>query len=666
MSSSRTSLTDIYHSNLKKALTSSTNNNNSSSIDIDKNGCACGNAFREKSYRAPNSDKVTVISGSPGGRSSIPCIPVLLTVLAYTFLLYSIWFVVIADANDLSATMDDAVSDMSCTSLNASYIRASTGSVIESFFHQSKASAFFNHSGSPIHRNSNYTIISAKNNLKHGRNTTIHIVFSTDSTMIPLTVVSIISIIHKADDPRNLFFHLMLIDFNWTADFVDDVKVALGNAISLEVATWDPLPSAIRNMKIRKRERQDLAAPANYARFYISQVFPSLRRFIYLDNDVMAQRSLSQLWEVDLGTSKVGMVHDCGSWFQNHVVKLQNYNISHPVIKRIFGPELSSYHCHPNAGVMLVNERLRRKYKDLLEVERLLALNQKEFLYKLGSQPLVVLTNWNHGYLPIDNKWNVRTTSYKYRTQVSDEEPGIFHFNGNSRKAFMVRILFSAYNISSIANATHVVLRLVDRFNTSHTIVISNVVVEESVEDLHDHFGFNTTTDSIALNATSMSLHAKDPHHRDMHPVGQHHNGSDPNSIKSHVHHHLKRHLPDRMIEDARGELVREKYWTKIISKVFLKSDSNFSAYVMEMLQRHIAFYQSMNIQLRYPKGEKVQSNRHHQPPQKHQEDKHNHVAENIAKVMADKTIAANNALLLKHHREKAEMKRKQSHDSKQ
>jgi hypothetical protein len=452
----------------------------------------------------------------------------------------------------------------------------------------------------------------------------------------------------------------MLIDSHWTADFVDDVKVALGNAISLEVATWDPLPSAIRNMKIRKRERQDLAAPANYARFYISQVFPSLRRFIYLDNDVMAQRSLSQLWEVDLGTSKVGMVHDCGSWFQNHVVKLQNYNISHPVIKRIFGPELSSYHCHPNAGVMLVNERLRRKYKDLLEVEKLLALNQKEFLYKLGSQPLVVLTNWNH-YLPIENKWNVRTTSFKYRTQVSDEEPGIFHFNGNSRKAFMVRILFAAYNISSIANATHVVLRLVDRFNMSQTIVISNVVVEETVEDSH---ALNNTTGSNALNATSISLHAKDPHHRDMHPVGQHHNGSDPNSIKSHVHHHSKRYLPDRMMEDAREELVREKYWTKIISRVFLKSDSNFSAYVMEMLQRHIAFYQGMNIQLRYPKKEeKMQSNHQHQPPQKHQEDKHNHVAANIAKVMADKTLAANNALLLKHHREKAEMKRKQSND---
>ena len=649
MNSRRTSFSD---NNLKKALPSSTSNNSSiSSTDTDENGSVCDDVGREKAYHR-------------SGRSSFPCIPVLLSMLAYTFLLYSIWFVAIADANELNATMDGAVSDLSDTSLNGSYTRAGTGSVIGSFVHHSKGNPFFDHDRSPIHRNNNYTIIAAKNNLEYGRNTTIHIVFSTDSMMIPLTVVSIISIIHKADEPRNLFFHLMLIGSNWTADFVDDMKVSLGNAISLEVVTWDPLPSAIRNMKIRKRERQDLAAPANYARFYVSQVFPSLHRFIYLDNDVMAQRSLSHLWEVDLGTSKLGMVHDCGPWFQNHVVKLQNYNISHPVIKRIFGPELSSYHCHPNAGVMLVNERLRRKYKDLLEVEELLALNQKEFLYKLGSQPLVVLTSWNQ-YLPIDNKWNVRTTSFKYRAQVSDEEPGIFHFNGNGRKAFMVRILFAAYNISSVANTTHVVLRFDDRSNISHTIVIPNVVVvEETVDDSHTNFGFNITGTSIALNATSMmSLHAKDLHHRDMHLVGQHQNGSDPNSAKSHVQHHVKRYVPDWVKNEAREELVREKYWTKI-SRVVLKSDSNFSAYVMEMLQTHIAFYQGMNIQLRYPKDEKIHNSHHQQPSQKHQEDKHSHVSAAIAKVMAEKTLAANNALLLKHHREKVEMKRKQSNDS--
>ena len=35
--------------------------------------------------------------------------------------------------------------------------------------------------------------------------------------------------------------------------------------------------------------RQDLAASANYARFYISRLFPQLKKFIYLDNDIIGR-----------------------------------------------------------------------------------------------------------------------------------------------------------------------------------------------------------------------------------------------------------------------------------------------------------------------------------------------------------------------------------------
>jgi len=83
--------------------------------------------------------------------------------------------------------------------------------------------------------------------------------------------------------------------------------------------------------KVRKSTRQDLAAAPNYARFYISALFPRLRRFIYLDNDVIAVQPLDDLWRTSLGPHlTVGMVHDCGSWFYDHVVTHNNYNLSHP------------------------------------------------------------------------------------------------------------------------------------------------------------------------------------------------------------------------------------------------------------------------------------------------------------------------------------------------
>lgn len=89
--------------------------------------------------------------------------------------------------------------------------------------------------------------------------------------------------------------------------------------------------------KVRKTTRQDLAAAPNYARFYISALFPRLRRFIYLDNDVIAVQPLDDLWHTSLGPHLLGMVHDCGSWFYDHVVTHDNYNLSHPAVEEVFG-----------------------------------------------------------------------------------------------------------------------------------------------------------------------------------------------------------------------------------------------------------------------------------------------------------------------------------------
>jgi len=235
----------------------------------------------------------------------------------------------------------------------------------------------------------------------------IHIVYATDEIMVPLTVISVASIIRFSQRPMRLFFHIVLIGIHWDEDFINEMRVSLGGLSSFEAITWSPLPEIIRNMKVRKKKRQDLAAPANYARFYISKLFPLLDRFIYLDNDIFAIRAVDSLWSEDLGSNVFGLVHDCDQWFQTHVLSLGNYNISHPIVKRLFGDHVMNHSCHPNAGMMLVNQRLFNEGKYLEKIERLARLNQKEFLYRLGSQPLVVLTSWNN-YSALPEKYNVR------------------------------------------------------------------------------------------------------------------------------------------------------------------------------------------------------------------------------------------------------------------
>lgn len=129
----------------------------------------------------------------------------------------------------------------------------------------------------------------------------IHIVYALDKHMLPLTLISVESIIEYHSNISNIYFHFVLINMTWNKHFINDLHKTFDNKINFESITWSPIPNIIQEMKIRKTERQDLAAPANYARFYISNLFPNLKRFIYLDNDIIAIKPLDDLWNIDLG-----------------------------------------------------------------------------------------------------------------------------------------------------------------------------------------------------------------------------------------------------------------------------------------------------------------------------------------------------------------------------
>jgi len=78
---------------------------------------------------------------------------------------------------------------------------------------------------------------------------------------------------------------------------------------------------------------------------------------------------------------------------------------------------------------MLVDQQRFLASEQLQKIERLIQLNQEQFVYKLGSQPLIVLTSWGK-YLPLPDRWNVRNLS-----AVADS--AIVHFNGRGRKIFV-------------------------------------------------------------------------------------------------------------------------------------------------------------------------------------------------------------------------------------
>ncbi|EDQ88219.1 uncharacterized protein MONBRDRAFT_26403 [Monosiga brevicollis MX1] len=64
--------------------------------------------------------------------------------------------------------------------------------------------------------------------------------------------------------------------------------------------------------KIRVRSsRASLGHPLNYARYYLPGLLPDLSRVIYLDDDVIVQGDITELWELNLQGQPAAFSSDC-------------------------------------------------------------------------------------------------------------------------------------------------------------------------------------------------------------------------------------------------------------------------------------------------------------------------------------------------------------------
>lgn len=71
------------------------------------------------------------------------------------------------------------------------------------------------------------------------------------------------------------------------------------------------------------------------------QLFPNLDKVVFLDDDIVIQRDLSPLWDIDLSGKVNGAVETCkgeDEWVMSK--RFRNYfNFSHPLIAKNLNPE---------------------------------------------------------------------------------------------------------------------------------------------------------------------------------------------------------------------------------------------------------------------------------------------------------------------------------------
>ncbi|KAL1338193.1 hypothetical protein HN51_032862 [Arachis hypogaea] len=171
----------------------------------------------------------------------------------------------------------------------------------------------------------------------------------------------------------------------------------------------------------------------NHIRIYIPELFPNLDKVVFLDDDVVVQRDLSPLWDIDLNGKVNGAVETCrgeDEWVMSK--HFRNYfNFSHPVISKKLDPE----ECAWAYGMNIFDLRawrttnIRETYHQWLKEN----LQSNLTMWKLGTLPPALIAFKGH-VQPIDPSWHMLGLGYQNKTDVENvKNAAVIHYNGQSK-----------------------------------------------------------------------------------------------------------------------------------------------------------------------------------------------------------------------------------------
>ncbi|KAA8547930.1 hypothetical protein F0562_004359 [Nyssa sinensis] len=168
----------------------------------------------------------------------------------------------------------------------------------------------------------------------------------------------------------------------------------------------------------------------NHLRIYLPELFPNLDKVVFLDDDVVIQRDMSPLWEIDLGGKVNGAVETCkgeDEWVMSK--RFRNYfNFSHPLIAKNLNPD----ECAWAYGMNIFDLRAWRKTNIRDTYHTWLKENLKSNLtmWKLGTLPPALIAFRGHVH-PIDPSWHMLGLGYQNKTSIeSVKKAAVIHYNG--------------------------------------------------------------------------------------------------------------------------------------------------------------------------------------------------------------------------------------------
>lgn len=290
-----------------------------------------------------------------------------------------------------------------------------------------------------------YHAASVKASPKLTDNRLYHFCVFSDNVLATSVVIN--STVCTANRPEELVFHLVTDSLNYAAMRAwyaqNTFKGAIVEVQNIDDFTWlnasyVPVMKQLQDAETQsyyfkgsqdsksaiKFRNPKYLSMLNHVRFYIPEIYPELNKVVFLDDDVVVQKDLTPLFDLDLHGNVIGAVETCLESFHRFHKYL---NFSHPKIRTHFDPEACGWAFGMNVFDLVAwkkaNVTSRYHYWQEQNVDRT--------LWNLGTLPPGLLTFYGLMH-PLDRSWHVLGLGYDPNIEMQViESGGVVHYNGN-------------------------------------------------------------------------------------------------------------------------------------------------------------------------------------------------------------------------------------------
>lgn len=243
-----------------------------------------------------------------------------------------------------------------------------------------------------------------------------------------------------AHPPQLATVHVENIDnFKWLNSSYCSVLRQLESARLKEYyfKAHDPSSLSDGNENLKYRNPKYLSM-LNHLRFYMPEIHPKLDKILFLDDDIVVQKDLTPLWDIDLKGMVNGAVETCKESFHRFDTYL---NFSHPKISENFDPRA----CGWAFGMNMFDLKEWRKRNITGIYHYWQDLNEDRKLWKLGTLPPGLITFYNLTY-PLNRTWHVLGLGYDPAVDIVEiDNAAVVHYNGNYKP--WLDLAISKYNL---------------------------------------------------------------------------------------------------------------------------------------------------------------------------------------------------------------------------